>query len=118
MSPEKFRGFRETDPCGPFLESPELFGCISGDIVLFVSSKRRRLKSRNFVVILIFLLFKTYENTSFTESTSRSFRNGFPGPKSFRDIRETGHWPGSLGQNVRDILVKVGHHTVKVTLRY
>ena len=62
--------------------------------------------------------FTTYEKTSFTEWASRSFRNGFPGPKSSRDFRETGHWLGSLGQNVWDILVKVGHHTVKVTLRY
>ena len=41
---------------GPFLESPETFGRISGDIILFVSSKRRRLEPRNFAVI--FILFR------------------------------------------------------------
>ena len=46
---------------------PKLFGHISGDIILFVSSKRRRLEARNFAVILIFIPFTTYEKTSFTE---------------------------------------------------
>ena len=49
-----------------FLKVLKLFGRISGDNVLFVSSKRRHLKARNFAVILIFLPFKTYEKTSFT----------------------------------------------------
>ena len=35
-----------------FSKVPKLFGRISGDIILFVSSKRRRLEARNFVVIL------------------------------------------------------------------
>ena len=34
---------------------------------LFVSSKRRRSEARNFAVIFVFLLFTTYEKTSFTE---------------------------------------------------
>ena len=51
---------------GLFLESP-LFGRISGDIILFVSSKRRRLEARNFAVIFIFIPFTTCEKTSFTE---------------------------------------------------
>ena len=50
-----------------FSKVPKLFGRISGDIVLFVFSKRRRLRARNFAVILIFLPFATYEKTSFTE---------------------------------------------------
>ena len=33
----------------------------SGDIILFVSSKRRRLEARNFAVIFIFIPFTTYE---------------------------------------------------------
>ena len=45
---------------------PKLFGRISGDIILFVSSKRRCLKARNFAVILIFIPFTAYEKTSFT----------------------------------------------------
>ena len=52
---------------GPFLESPETFRAYSGDIILFVSSKRRRLEARNFAVIFIFIPFTTYEKTSFTE---------------------------------------------------
>ena len=48
-------------PGGPFLESPETFRAYSGDIILFVSSKRRRLEARNFAVIFIFIPFTTYE---------------------------------------------------------
>ena len=40
---------------GPFL---------AGDIILFVSSKRRRLKARNYAVILTLIPFTTYEKTS------------------------------------------------------
>ena len=39
----------------------------SGDIIFFVSSKRRSPVSRNFAVILTFAPFTTYEKTSFTE---------------------------------------------------
>ena len=41
---------------------------ISADIILFVSSRRRRLEARNFAVILIFVSFNIpYVTTSFTE---------------------------------------------------
>ena len=50
-----------------FSKVPKLFGRISGDIILFVSSKRRRLEPRNFAIIFIFVPFTTYEKTSFTE---------------------------------------------------
>ena len=50
-----------------FSKVPKLFGRISGDIILFVSSKRRRLEARNFAVIFVFNPFTTYEKTSFTE---------------------------------------------------
>ena len=73
-----------------FSKVPKLFGRISGDIILFVSSKRRRNEARNFAVILIFIPFTTYEKTSFTEKAGRSFTNGFSGSKSSRDFRETG----------------------------
>ena len=43
------------------------FGRISGEIILFVCSKRRRLEARNFEVVLIFIPSTTYEKTSFTE---------------------------------------------------
>ena len=50
-----------------FSKVPKLFGRISGDIILFVSSKLRCLEARNFAAIFIFILFTTYEKTSFTE---------------------------------------------------
>ena len=50
------------------LESPEnFFEGISGDLMLFVSSKRRRLGARNFAVVFNFIPFTTYEKASFTE---------------------------------------------------
>jgi len=55
------------DPNSPgacFSKVPKLFGPISGDIILFVSSKRRRLEARNFTVIFIVIPFTTYEKTS------------------------------------------------------
>ena len=69
-----------------FSKVPKLFGRFSGDIILFVSSKRRCSMSRNFAVILIFIPFTTYEKISFTE---------WGGPKSLRDFRETGPWSPS-----------------------
>ena len=63
----------------------------SGDIILFASWKRKRSKTRNFAVILIFLPFTSCGKTSFTEQAGRSFTEGFSDPKTFRDFRETGH---------------------------
>ena len=54
-------------PGACFSKVPKLFGRISGDIILFVSSKRKRLEARNFAVKFIFIPFTTYEKTSFTE---------------------------------------------------
>ena len=62
----------------------------SGDIILFASWKRKRSKTRNFAVILIFLPFTSCGKTSFTEQAGQSFTEGFWDPKSFRDFRETG----------------------------
>ena len=36
-----------------FSKVPKLFGPISGDIILFVSVQRRRLKARNFAIVFI-----------------------------------------------------------------
>jgi len=77
-------------PGACFSKVPKLFGRISGYIIHFVSSKRKRLEARNFAFILIFIPFTTYEKTGFTELAGRSFTNGFSGPESFRDFRETG----------------------------
>ena len=54
-------------PGACFSKVPKLFGRISGDIILFVSSKQKRLETRNFAVIFIFTPFTTYEKTSFAE---------------------------------------------------
>ena len=56
-----------TAPGTRFSKAPRLLGRISGDRILFVSSKRRRLEARNFAVILIFIPCKTYEQTNFTD---------------------------------------------------
>ena len=77
-------------PGACFSKVPKLFGRISGDIIIFVSSKQKRLEARNFAVIFIFIPFTTYEKTSFTELAGRSFTIDFSGPKSYRDFRETG----------------------------
>ena len=42
-----------------FSKVPTLFGRTLGDIVLFVSSKPRRLEARNFALILILIPFTT-----------------------------------------------------------
>ena len=86
-------------PGACFSKVPKLFGRISGDTILFVSSKRRRLEARNFAVILIFIPFTTYEKTSFTEKAGRSFTNGFSGPKSSRDFEKQAPGPVFLDLN-------------------
>ena len=80
-----------------FSKDPKLFGRISGDIILLVSLKRRRLDARNFAVILDFNLFTAYEKTRFTAYAGRSFTNGFSGPKSFREFPETAPRPEFFG---------------------
>ena len=50
-----------------FSKVPKLFGRISGEIILFVSSKQRPLEAQDFKVIFIFIRFTKYEKTSFTE---------------------------------------------------
>ena len=55
----------ERRPGVRFSKVPKLFGLISGDIIYFVSSNRRRLETRNLEVILIFILLATYERAAF-----------------------------------------------------
>ena len=62
-----FESFEKRTPGARFSKVLKLFGRVSGDIIFFVSSKRRRLEARNFAVIFIFIPFTTYEKTSFTE---------------------------------------------------
>ena len=56
-----------TGPVACFSKVPKLFGRFSGDIILFASSKRRRLEARNFAVIFIFIPFTKCKKISFTE---------------------------------------------------
>ena len=79
LVPKSFGTFEKRAPVARFSKVPKLFGRISGDLILFVSSKWRRLEARNFAVILIVIPFTTYQKTSFTELAGRSFTNGFSG---------------------------------------
>ena len=63
-------GYAKKKDVGPeacFSKVPELFGCISGGIILFVSLKRRLLEARHLVHIFIFISFTTCERTNFAE---------------------------------------------------
>ena len=55
-----FNQYDGPKPGACFSKVPRLFGRISGDIILFVSSKRWRLEAQNFAVIFIFIPFTTY----------------------------------------------------------
>ena len=61
-----------------FSKVPKLFGRVSGDIILFASSKRRRLEAQNFAVFFICFPFTTHEKPSPAELAVRSF-----GPEKF-----------------------------------
>ena len=61
------------NPEACFSKVPKLFGRFSGDIILFVSSKRRRLEARNFAVIFILIPFTTYEKISCAVCNWRSY---------------------------------------------
>ena len=56
-----------------FSKVPELFGCISGDIILFVSSNRRGLEARNFAVISIVIIFTTYDKNQLYRVSGSEF---------------------------------------------
>ena len=67
MRPKSLGTFEKRAPGACFSKVPKIFGLISGDIILFVSAKRRRLEARNSAVVFIFIPFATYEKSSFTE---------------------------------------------------
>ena len=66
-----------------FSKVPKPFGRILGDIINFVSSKRKRLEARNFAVILIFIPFTTYEEISFQKKQVGVLRMAFRARKVF-----------------------------------
>ena len=67
LARKNFGTFEKRAPGACFSKVPKLFGRISGNIILFVSSKLRPLEARNFAVIFSCILFTTCEKTSFTE---------------------------------------------------
>ena len=79
-------------PGACFSKVPKLFGPISGTTIPFISSQRRGSKPSNFAVLLIFLILKACKKISFSKRADCSLTTSFSGPKSFRDVRETGPW--------------------------
>ena len=56
-----------------FSKVPKPFGRISGDIIHFVSSKRKRLEARNFAVILILFPLQHMKRSAFRISGSEFY---------------------------------------------
>ena len=77
-------------PGACFSKVPKLFGPISGTTIPFISSQRRGSKLSNFAILLIFLILKACKKISFSKRADCSLTTSFSGPKSSRDVRETG----------------------------
>ena len=96
--------FLATKPGACFSKVPKLFGRISGDIILFVSSKRKRLEARNFAVIFIFTPFTTYEKTSFAGRSRTYFYEWLFGHEKFSGLSRNGPLksrdPGRVGMGI------------------
>ena len=60
-------------PGARFSKVPKLFGRISGDLILFVSSERKGLEARNFAVISLFILFTTYDKNQLYRVSGSEF---------------------------------------------
>ena len=77
-------------PGARFSKVPKVFGPISGDIILFVSSKRRRLEARNFAVIFTFIPFTTYEKGQLYRISGSEFYEWLFGPEKFAGLSRNG----------------------------
>ena len=77
-------------PEASFSKVPKLYGLFSGVAIPSVSQDRRGFKSSNSTVSSLFVIFKTCVKIDFPGQAAGRFTNGFSGPKSFRDFRETG----------------------------
>ena len=77
-------------PGACFSKVPKLFGPILGTTIPFISSQRRSSKPSNFAILLIFLILKACKKISFSKRADCSLTTSFSGPKSSRDVRETG----------------------------
>jgi len=81
---------RNFEPFDPFLESPETFRAHSGGIILFASSKRKRLEVRNFAVILIFIPFTTYHKKLLYRISGSQLYEWLFGPDTFSGLLRNG----------------------------
>ena len=71
---------------------PKRFGCISDDITLFESSKRRRLEARNFSVYFSFnSLYNTWKHKHYRISVSEYYEWLF-GPVNSSGLSRNGPW--------------------------
>ena len=83
------------EQCGPgarFSKVPKLYGIFLGVTIPFVSQERRGFESSNYTLLFLFVTLKACQKIGVPKQAVGSFTNGFPGPKSFRDFGETGHW--------------------------
>ena len=78
------------EPGACFSKVPKLFGPILGTTIPFMSSQRRGSKPSNFAILLIFLILKACGKIIFSKRADCSLTTSFSGPKSSRDVRETG----------------------------
>ena len=97
-----------------FSKVPRLFGRISGDIILFVSSKRRRLEARNIAVILIFIPFTTYKKQLYRISRSEFYKCLF-GPEKFEGLSTNGPlvWKDTASPTVLAFRIKLYYYKSK-----
>ena len=72
-----------------FSKVPKPFARISGDIIHFVSSKRKRLEARNFAVILILFPLQHMKRSAFRISGSEFYEWLF-GPEKFSGLSRNG----------------------------
>ena len=77
-------------PGACFSKVPKIFGPISGTTISFISSQRRGSKPSNYAILLIFHILKACRKISFSKQADCSLTTSFSGPKSVRDVRETG----------------------------
>ena len=75
-----------------FSKVPKPFGRISGDIIHFVSSKRKRLEARNIAVILILFPLQHMKRSAFRISGSEFYEWLF-GPEKFSGLSRNGPLP-------------------------
>ena len=86
------QGIEINQPGACFSNVPKLFGLISGATIPFMSSQRRGSQPSNFAILLVLFTLRIWLKISFSKHADCSLTNGFSGPKSTRDFRETGPW--------------------------